>query len=82
MDKKFQSLIEYVEHKLLVKAIVVFQATWKEKRVQGTITVGVYERNVSPQNHSQDTTLNDHYVYQFIYFGEFIFSFHTNILCD
>jgi hypothetical protein len=48
----------------------------------GTITVGVHKRNVSPQNHSHDTTLNDHYVYRFIYFGEFIFSFNIHILCD
>jgi hypothetical protein len=34
------------------------------------------------QNHSQDTTLNDHYVYWFIYFGEFIFSFNSQFLCD
>jgi len=48
----------------------------------GTITVRVHKRNVSPQNHSYDTTLNDHYVYRFIYFGEFIFSFNTHIFCD
>ncbi len=48
----------------------------------GTIIVGEHKRNVSPQNHSHDTTLNDHYVYWFIYFGEFIFSFNTHILCD
>ncbi len=33
MDKKFQSLIEYVEHKFLVKATMGLDATWKEKRV-------------------------------------------------
>jgi hypothetical protein len=82
VDKKFQSLIEYVEHKLLVKAIMGLDATWKEKKVQGTIMNAIHKRNVSPQNHSQDTTLNDHYVYQLIYFGEFIFSFNTHILCD
>jgi hypothetical protein len=37
---------------------------------------------MSHQNHSKDTTLNDHYVYQFIYFGEFIFSLDTHILYD
>jgi hypothetical protein len=29
----------------------------------GIIMVGVHKRNVSPQNHSQKTTLNDHYVH-------------------
>ncbi len=43
---------------------------------------GVHKRNVSPQNHSQDTILNDHYVYRFIYFGEFILSLDIHILCD
>jgi hypothetical protein len=33
VDKESQSLIEYVEHKLLVKAIMVFDATSKEKKV-------------------------------------------------
>jgi hypothetical protein len=45
----------------------------------GTIIIGVHKRNVSPQNHSHDTILNDHYVYQFIYFGDFFFSFNTHI---
>jgi len=48
----------------------------------GIIIIKVHKRNVSPENHSHDTTLNDHYVYQFIYFGEFIFSFNIHILCD
>jgi hypothetical protein len=29
--------------------------------------VGVHKRNVSLQNHSQDTTLKDHYIYRLIY---------------
>ncbi len=33
----------------------------------GTFIVGVHKRNVSPQNHSQNTTLNDHYIYEIIY---------------
>ncbi len=37
---------------------------------------------VSPQNHSHDTTLNDCCVYQFICFGEFIFSLDTHIFYD
>jgi hypothetical protein len=41
-------------------------------------TFEVHKRNVSSQNHPQNTTLNDHYVYRFIYFGEFIFSFNTH----
>jgi hypothetical protein len=34
------------------------------------------------QNQFQDIILSDHYVYQIIYFGEFIFSLDTHILCD
>jgi hypothetical protein len=48
----------------------------------GTMIIRVHKRNVSLQNHWHDTTLNDHYVYQFIYFGELIFSFNIHILCD
>ncbi len=48
----------------------------------GTIIVGIHKRNISPQNHSHDTTLNDHYVYQFICFGEFIFSLDIHIFYD
>jgi hypothetical protein len=44
--------------------------------------VGVDKRNVSPQNHLQDIILNDHNVYWFIYFGEFIFSLDTHIFYD
>jgi len=32
--------------------------------------VGVHKKNVLPQNHSQDTTLND-YVYEIIYLVDF-----------
>jgi len=65
----------------------VYQRLWIFKLLKvhllcATIIIKVHKRNVSPQNHSHDTTLNDHYVYQFIYFGEFIFSFNTYILCD
>ncbi len=35
--------------------------------------VGVPKMNVSPQNHFQDTTLDDHYVYEIIYLVKFIF---------
>jgi hypothetical protein len=33
--------------------------------------VGVHKRNVLPQNHFQDITLNDYYVYEIIYLVEF-----------
>jgi hypothetical protein len=57
--------------------------SWTNEQIfQGTILVGVHERNVSPQNHFQDIILNDHYVYQFIYFGELIISLDTHIICD
>jgi hypothetical protein len=35
--------------------------------------VGVHNTNVSPQNHFQDTTLDDHYVYEIIYLVKFPF---------
>jgi hypothetical protein len=47
----------------------------------GTFMVRVHKRNVSPQNHSQDTTLNDHYVYV-IYLVDFIFSLDSHMLLD
>jgi hypothetical protein len=47
--------------------------------------VGVHKRNVSPQNHSHDITLNDHFVYLFIIlvnlFFHLIFIFFV-IFCD
>ncbi len=41
--------------------------------ILGTFMVGVHKMNVSPQNHSQDTTLYDHYVYKIIYLVKFPF---------
>jgi hypothetical protein len=35
--------------------------------------VGVHKRNVLPQNHFQDTTLNDYYIYEIIYLLDFPF---------
>jgi hypothetical protein len=32
MGEEFQALVEYVEHQLLVKASMAFDATWKKKR--------------------------------------------------
>jgi hypothetical protein len=32
MDEEFQTLVEYVEHQLLVKASMALDATWKEKK--------------------------------------------------
>jgi hypothetical protein len=34
MDEKFVASIEYVEHRLLMKAIMGLEATWKDKKVQ------------------------------------------------
>jgi hypothetical protein len=48
----------------------------------GVITVGVHKRNVSPQNLSQNITLNDHYIYEVIYLVDFFFSLGTHILLD
>ncbi len=42
----------------------------------GAITVGVHKRNVSPQNHFQDITLNDNYIYEFFFLID-IFSLNT-----
>jgi hypothetical protein len=33
--------------------------------------VGVHKRNVSLQNHFQDITLKDHYIYKLIYLVDF-----------
>jgi len=41
--------------------------------ILGTFIVGVHKRNVSPQNHFQNTTLNDHYTYDIIYLVDFFF---------
>jgi hypothetical protein len=46
---------------------------------QGAITVGVHKRNASPQNHSQDITLNDRYIYKIIYLVDFLFSLDIHI---
>jgi hypothetical protein len=34
MDENFVTSIEYVEHSLLMKAIMGLKITWKEKKVQ------------------------------------------------
>jgi hypothetical protein len=44
----------------------------------GTFMVGVHKRNVLPQNHYHDTTLNDHYVYEI----EFFFPLDNHIFLD
>jgi len=36
-------------------------------KVVGPFMVGVHKKNVSPQNHSQSITLNDHYIHEIIY---------------
>jgi hypothetical protein len=41
--------------------------------------VGAHKRNVLPQNHFQDITLNDHYIYKIIYLVYFLSSFNTHI---
>jgi hypothetical protein len=40
--------------------------------------VGVHERNISPQDHFQNTTLNDHYIYELVGF----FSLDIHVLLD
>jgi hypothetical protein len=35
-------------------------------------TVGVHKRNVLPQNHCQDITLNEDYIYKIIYLVDFL----------
>ncbi len=42
----------------------------------------VHKRNVSPQNHYHDTTLNDHYVYEIIYLVDFLLPLDNHILLD
>ncbi len=39
----------------------------------GPFKVGVHKRNVSHQNHFQDTILNDHYIYEIICLLNFSF---------
>jgi hypothetical protein len=40
---------------------------------QGYIHGWVHKRIVSPQNHYQNTILNDHYIYKISYLVDFIF---------
>jgi hypothetical protein len=44
--------------------------------------VGVHKRNVSSQNHSQNTTLDDHSVYEIIYLVNFLFLLDNHVLLD
>jgi len=53
---------------------------WMDEPLKGAIMVGVHKRNVSPQNHSQDITLNDHYIYEIICLVDFFFPLDTHIL--
>jgi hypothetical protein len=46
----------------------------------GPITIGAHKKNVSPQNHLHDSTLNDHYVYQIIYLLIIYFSLDIHII--
>jgi hypothetical protein len=39
----------------------------------GTFMFGVHKRNVLPQNHFQNTILNDRYIYKIIYLVDFFF---------
>jgi len=48
----------------------------------GTFTVGVRKRNVSLQNHFQETTCNDHYTYKIIYLVDYFYSLDIHILLD
>jgi hypothetical protein len=45
----------------------------------GPFKVGVHKRNVLPQNHFQDITLNDHYIYTIIYLVYFLSSLDIHI---
>jgi hypothetical protein len=40
--------------------------------VWGTFMVGIHKRIVLPQNHYQNTTLNDCYIYEIIYLVDFL----------
>ncbi len=40
---------------------------------RGAIMVGVHKRNVSPQNHSHNITLNDNYIYEIIFLVDSFF---------
>jgi hypothetical protein len=45
----------------------------KKPIYEGPFTIGVHKKNVSPQNHSQNIALNDHYIYKIIYLVDFFF---------
>jgi hypothetical protein len=53
---------------------------WCQIPLLGSFMVGLHKRNVSPQNHSPDSTLNEYYIYQIIYLVDFSFSLDTHIL--
>ncbi len=40
-------------------------------RKQGMFTIGVHKRIVSLQNHYENTTLNDHYIYEIMYLVDY-----------
>ncbi len=53
---------------------------WCRIPLLGSFMVGVHKSNVLPQNHLQDSTLNDHYIYQIIYLVDFSFSLDLHLL--
>ncbi len=66
MNIYLKKLVEEMSIEIDLKGLLV-NIYLKFTSTMGTFTVGVYKRNVSPENHSQDTTLNDQYTYEIIY---------------
>ncbi len=54
--------------------VVVYDVVPKyDVKVVGPFMVRVHSKNVSPQNHSQDTTLNDQYIYEINFLEDFFY---------
>jgi hypothetical protein len=62
-------------HKLTFSLVI-------DNLLPNTFIVAVHKRNVSPQNHFQETTFNDHYTYKIIYLVDYFYSLDIHILLD